>query len=193
MTPASSPAPIPEGTGYVVAEIQSIPAGVGCLRVVYRLTTATADTTRNLAVMPGNPAALDLGYLGAGAYSFRANAYNVACGSIVASTVASWVGDPVAVTISPGIATMVPITLRPNVVTRTTVDFVQPVRAIYSGHGSSSTYAVMTDGTVRAWSFHQYGQLGDETNIPRFPPCASASRRPRAHATGSRPGGSVLS
>lgn len=77
----------------------------------------------------------------------------------------TWVGDPAAATIAPGIATTVPITLRPNVMTRTTVDFVQPVRAIYSGAKSWTTYAVMQDGTVRAWGANSYGQLGDGTRI----------------------------
>jgi hypothetical protein len=154
-----------DGVGSAVAEVQTIPAGVGCLRVVFRAPGATNDTTRNLGVTPGNPATLDLGYLAAGAYSFRANAYNVACGSVVAATVPTWVGDPAAATIAPGIATTVPITLRPNVMTRTTVDFVQPVRAIYSGTRSWATYAVMQDGTVRAWGMNTNGQLGDGTRM----------------------------
>ena len=152
-----------DGVGSAVAEVQTIPAGVGCLRVVFRAPAATADTTRNLVVTPGNPATLDLGYLAAGAYSFRASAYNLACGSVVAATVPTWVGDPAAATIAPGLVTTVPITLRPNVMTRTTVDFVQPVRAIYSGGESNTTYAVMQDGSVRAWGQNDEGQIGDGT------------------------------
>lgn len=147
--------------GSAVAEVQSIPAGVGCSRIVYRAPAATADTTRNLAVTPGAVATLDLGYLAAGSYVFRASVYNVACGSILAATVPTWVGDPAVANITPGFATTVPITLRPNVTTRTTVDFVQPVRAIFAGQVSDSTYAIMADGTVRAWGRNDVGQLGD--------------------------------
>lgn len=155
--------PLPEGTGSAVAEVQTVPAGVGCLRVVYRLPTATADTTRNFGVTPGASASFDLGYLAAGVYSFRASAYSVACGSVAAATVPAWVGDPAAVTIAPGVVSTVSITLRPNVTTRTNVDFVQPVRAIYAGSPSYSTYAVMQDGTVRAWGQNHRGELGDGT------------------------------
>ncbi len=155
--------PAPEGAAQVWAEVQTVPAGVGCLRVVFRAPGATADTTRNLAVTPGAAATLDLGYLAAGAYSFRASAFNVACGSVAAATVASWVGDAVSATIAPGVESTVAFTLRPNVTTRSTVDFVQPVRAIYSGRGSSTTWAVMQDGTVRGWGANQAGQLGDGT------------------------------
>ncbi len=150
-----------DDVGSVVAEVQSIPAGVGCLRVVYRAPSATADTTRNLAVTPGAAATLDLGYLPAGTYYLRTSAYNVACGSIVAATVPTWVGEPALANIIPGTATTVPITLRPNVTTRTTLDFVQPVRAIFAGQVSDSTYAIMADGTVRAWGRNDVGQLGD--------------------------------
>ncbi len=153
-------APMPDDASQVVAEVQVIPAGVGCLRVVYRLPGATADTTRNFAVTPGTAATLDFGALAAGSYSFRANAFSVACGSVANSTVPTWVGDPVAATIVPGIAARIAFTLRPNVTTTSTVDFVQPVRAIYSGPASNSTYAVMQDGTVRAWGLNNRGQLG---------------------------------
>ena len=152
-----------EATAQVVAEVRVIPTGVGCLRVVYRLPGATADTTRSFTVTPGTSAALDFGYLAAGSYSFRANAFNVACGSVNNSTVASWVGDTVSATLSPGIPARIAFTLRPNVPTTSTVDFVQPVRAIYAGAGSNSTYAVMHDGTVRAWGLNSQGQLGNGT------------------------------
>lgn len=153
-----------DGVGSAVAAVQNVPAGVGCLRVVYRVPNATNDTTRNLGVTPGNPATLDLGYLAAGAYAFRASAYNAACGSVGAA-VPTWVGDPTSATITAGYATTVPITLRPNVTTRTTVDFVQPVRAIYAGWRSNNTYAVMQDGTVRAWGANFVGTVGDGTRI----------------------------
>jgi len=153
--------PPADDVGSAVAEVQSVPAGVGCLRFVYRAPNATADATRNFAVTPGAPATLDLGYLAAGAYAFRASAYNAACSAVAAATVPTWVGDPAAATVAPGLATTVPITLRPNVTTRTTVDFVQPVRAIYSGPRSANTYAVMQDGTVRAWGINDNGQVGD--------------------------------
>lgn len=152
-----------EAVGSAVAAVQIIPAGVGCLRVTFRAPGATADTTRSLTVTPGVPATFDLGYLAAGAYSFRANAFGVACASVQAATVPTWVGEAVPATVTPGIQTTVSITLRPNVMARTAVDFVQPVRAIYAGGESNTTYAVMQDGSVRAWGRNNVGQLGDGT------------------------------
>jgi hypothetical protein len=154
----------PEGTAQAVAELQVIPTLVGCLRVVFRAPGATNDTTRNFGVTPGLPATLDLGYLAAGAYAFRASAFNGACSSVGASTVASWVGEPVAATITPGIPTRLAFTLRPNVTTTSAVDFVQPVRAIFAGQSAHTTFAVMQDGTVRAWGRNELGQMGDGTS-----------------------------
>ncbi|MFO0628465.1 MAG: hypothetical protein U0325_23025 [Polyangiales bacterium] len=163
--------PAPEGTAQVVAEIQSVPAGVGCLRLVYRLPGATADTTRNFGVTAGQSAILDLGYLAPGTYAIRPTAFNVACGSVANSTVASWVGDTVGATLAPGYATRIAITLRPNVTTTTAVDFIQPVRAIFADRLSDTTFAVMQDGTVRAWGRNDRGQMGDGTtatsDLPR--------------------------
>ncbi len=167
--------PAPEGTGLATAEIQVVPAGVGCLRLVYRAPGATADTTRNFTVTPGNAATLDLGYLAAGTYSFRPSAYNVACASVVAATVPSWSGAPVGATIVAGNATRVDITLRPHVTTTSSVDFVVPATAVFvsqfddyerSAHG----YAVMQDGSVRAWGTNNLGQVGDGTTTTRLTP-----------------------
>ncbi|MFO0603575.1 MAG: hypothetical protein U0324_10400 [Polyangiales bacterium] len=155
--------PPADDVGSALAEVQSVPAGVGCLRVVYRAPNATADTTRNFAVAPGAAASFDLGYLAAGAYAFRSSAFNVACGSVAAGTVATWVGEAVSATITPGVLTRLALTLRPNVTTPGTVDFVQPVRAIFSGPESYATYALMQDGSVRAWGLNDQGQLGDGT------------------------------
>jgi len=162
--------PIDAETSQAVAELQVIPAGVGCLRVVFRAPGATADTTRNFAVTPGQPATLTLGYLAPGAYSFRANAYNTACGSVGANTVAPWVGEPVSVTLTPGFASHIALTLRPNVATTGAVDFLQPVRTLYGGRDSDTTYAVLQDGTVRAWGRNAEGQVGDGTTIHRTGP-----------------------
>lgn len=164
-----------EVLGAVSMQLQSVPAGVSCLRIVFRLPTATNDTTRSFAVTANQATTLDLGVLPAGAYTFRANAYGVACGSVVASTVATWVGDAVPATITAGHSTQVAFALRPNVTTTTTVDFIQPVRAIYSGNSANTTYAVMQDGSVRAWGANDLGQIGDGTtstdgrgvNLPR--------------------------
>lgn len=162
--------PLGEETDQSVAELQVIPAGVGCLRVVFRAPGATADTTRSFGVTPGQPASLNLGVLAPGSYSFRASAFGVACGSVTNSTVAGWVGDPVAVTVAPGFAAHVALTLRPNVATTGAVDFIQPVRAIYAGRDSDTTYAVLQDGTVRAWGSNGLGQVGDGTTLNRTSP-----------------------
>jgi alpha-tubulin suppressor-like RCC1 family protein len=167
--------PLPEGAGHATAEIQVVPAGVGCLRLVYRAPGATADTTRNFAVTPGAAASLDLGVLAAGAYAFRPVAYNLACGSVVAASVPTWAGPPVSANIVAGFATSVAIVLRPNVTTTGTVDFVAPASAVflsqlYDYYGSAQGYAAMQDGSVRAWGTNTYGQLGDGTTTTRLTP-----------------------
>lgn len=162
--------PLGDETGQSVAEIQVIPTGVGCLRVVFRAPGATADTTRSFGVTPGQPASLSLGVLAPGSYSFRASAFGVACGSVTNATVAGWVGEPVAVTVTPGLAAHIALTLRPNVATTGAVDFVQPVRALYAGRDSDTTYAVLQDGTVRAWGNNALGQVGDGTTLHRTTP-----------------------
>lgn len=163
-------AAIPDGLGQAVAEVTTVPAGVGCLRVVYRIPGALTDTTRNFSVTPGASSTIDLGNLAPGAYSFRASAFNVACSSVATATVATWVGEPVPTTIAAGIVATVPITLRPNVTTRTTVDFVQPVRGVYAGYQASAMYAVLQDGSVRSWGNNDAGQLGDGTRTPTITP-----------------------
>lgn len=159
------------GLGQTVAEVRVVPAGVGCLRIVYRAPAATADTTRSFPVTPGAASSFDLGTLAAGMYTFRANAFGVACGGVATSTAPTWVGDPVSATITPGELTRLSFTLRPNVSTPGSVDFVQPVRALYAGVSSEAMYAVMQDGSVRAWGNNAWGQLGDGTqtraNTPR--------------------------
>jgi hypothetical protein len=159
------------GLGQTVAEVRVVPAGVGCLRIVYRAPAATADTTRSFPVTPGTASSFDLGTLAAGMYTFRANAYGVACSGVATSTAPTWVGDPVSATITPGELTRLSFTLRPNMSTPGNVDFVQPVRALFSGLASDATYAVMQDGSVRAWGNNAWGQLGDGTqtraNTPR--------------------------
>ncbi len=146
----------------VTAEIIVVPAGVQCVRVTRGTTVQSFAVTSNAA------ATLDLGTIPAGAYTFSAQAYNTACGSVNNGTVATWVGEAVAVTITPGVSTTIPFTLRPPARVTAAVDFVNPARSI--ALGPTSTYAVMRDGSVRAWGLNDRGQLGDGTTELRDAP-----------------------
>lgn len=149
--------------GTAVAELTVVPGGVQCVRITIRGVALSFNVT------PGaSTTTLDLGVQSGGSVQVSAQAYDVACASVTTSTSASWVSDPVSVTIASGIATSISLTLRPATRATASVDFVQPVVAIAAGGNSS--YAVMLDGTMRAWGANSAGQLGDGTNIDRATP-----------------------
>lgn len=135
--------------GRVSAAITSVPSGVLCVRLAVRAGAATTATNRNFVVAAGGAATLDLGIQPSGAIVVTPAAYGVACGSVANATVPTWVGEPVAATVRTGYGLTLAFTLRPNAGTTATVDFVNPVRELFSG--PATLFAVMQDGTVRAW------------------------------------------
>jgi alpha-tubulin suppressor-like RCC1 family protein len=68
-----------------------------------------------------------------------------------------------------GTPLVVPLTLQPFGATAA-VNFVPFVKAV--GAGSYSSYALLSDGTVRAWGHNGVGQLGDGTVTHRSTPVA---------------------
>lgn len=61
-------------------------------------------------------------------------------------------------------------TFRPQTQVRVTGDFVVPVRSIHAG--ADRTYAVLQDGSLRAWGSNDVGSLGDGTTVARVAPVA---------------------
>ncbi len=145
--------------GTASAELTVVPANVLCLR--FQLSGSTS-ATKDFSVAAGTSSvSLDLGILAPGSLTVSAYAYNVSCGSITPATTADWVGGPVTVTITAGMKIDIPITLMPNTPTTGTVDFVVPVQSVVAG--AYTTYALLQDGTVKAWGHNSYGQVGDGT------------------------------
>ncbi len=152
--------------GTASAELTVVPANVLCLR--FQLSGSTV-ATKDFAVAAGTSSvSLDLGILNPGSLTVNAYAYSVACTSVTPATTADWVGGPITATIVAGAKTDIAITLVPNPSTTGTVDFVVPVEAISAG--SSSTYALLQDGTVKAWGVGVQGQIGDGFYVNRLTP-----------------------
>lgn len=154
------------GHGTVSAELTVVPANVLCLR--FQLS-GSSTATKDFDVAAGTPSvSLDLGVLNPGPLTVNAYAYNVTCASITSTTTADWLGESVTVTISAGVKTDILITLVPNTSTTGTVDFVVPVKAIAAG--MYTTYALLQDGTVKAWGYGGSCQIGDGSCTTRLTP-----------------------
>ena len=145
---------------HTVAELTVVPGGVLCVRVAVTEPGAAARNV-NAAVTAAANAQIDLGVVAAGSVTFQGSAYNVACGSVTANTRPSWVGDPVVATIRRGLVNAVALTLRPLTTTTTTVDFAVPAVSLAAAQNTSVMYAVMQDGSVRAWGTRSALPLGD--------------------------------
>jgi alpha-tubulin suppressor-like RCC1 family protein len=155
--------------GHTVASITAIPAAVRCMQV--QITDAmNISRTVSTAVMGGIEFEFDLGVIDPGSVTFRGNAFSQACAAITAGDRAAWVSDPVTVNVRRGYTTHVPLLMRPNAPTTATVDFVTPVTAIASNPTSNAMYAILQDGTLRAWGANSAGQLGDTSVTNRRRP-----------------------
>jgi alpha-tubulin suppressor-like RCC1 family protein len=80
---------------------------------------------------------------------FSGSAYNLACGSVTANSVPSWISDPATVMLAPGSVVTVPMTFRQNNPVTIGADFVPNVVEV--SVGSHGTYARLADGTVYQW------------------------------------------
>jgi alpha-tubulin suppressor-like RCC1 family protein len=106
-----------------------------------------------------------------GTSSVQAAAYNLACGSVTPSTTPDWVGPPVSVEVQAGLNPQINLTLSPNVPSTVNVSFVTP--AVGLGAGALHMLAVGGSGSVRAWGFNNFSQLGDGTTTLRTSPVAT--------------------
>ncbi|MFO0607955.1 MAG: hypothetical protein U0324_32625 [Polyangiales bacterium] len=162
-----------EPTGSAVARLTTVPPGVQCVRVTIRGTTLSFGAMSGASSM-----SLDLGVQAGGSVQVSASAYDFACAAVTAATNPSWVSDPVSATIMAGYTTSVALTLRPATRATASVDFLLPAVAIAAG--GDSTYAVMQDGTVRAWGDNRNGELGDGTTTTRLTPVTVTGLPPSA-------------
>jgi alpha-tubulin suppressor-like RCC1 family protein len=145
-----------EDVGHAVAALESVPAGVGCIRIT--LAGSTVGVRDFYTPSAGAATVLDLGPLAPGALTVSAAAYSEVCSEIPTGRVADWQSAVLQVNVVPGVTTELPFVLTRNRRVDAKLDFMPGVRAVTAG--ILQTYALMDDGSVRAWGMNQYGQLG---------------------------------
>lgn len=147
-------------TDSTVLALTNVPASVQCLR--FRVTSPGATAVViDRTVTAGTEALVDLGALPDGPTQLSAEAFPTACASVGPTDSAAWVAPPVTVTLRAGYVNSVDLTFRPATMVSVRGDFVVPARSI--GAGGRAFYAVMQDGTVRAWGSNSSFQLGSST------------------------------
>jgi alpha-tubulin suppressor-like RCC1 family protein len=158
-----------DGVGRAAAEVANTPPGVQCVRVEFQYSDGVVEA-RQGATTPSASSRLDLGPLRAGAATLRGSAYESACeGLLPPSGDPTWIASPTSVTVVPGSFQVFPLVFRPNSPAAVKPDYRIPVRSL--GAGPYTTYAVMADGTARAWGSNRFGQggLGSITGALRRP------------------------
>jgi alpha-tubulin suppressor-like RCC1 family protein len=125
-----------------------VPSGVLCVQV--KVAVGSQTVTRNLDVMAGaSSVKLPLGQLPAGQATVTGSAFAVACSAVTSTTTAQWIADAAMATLQPGLVTDVELTFRRNNPVTATVNFLDNVAEITTA--TESTYARMTNGTVKQW------------------------------------------
>ena len=149
----------------VTASLTTVPSGVLCVKLAL---SGSVSSSLMLTVASGaSSASMSLGYVPAGNLTVTPSAFNVACSWVTSSTVPTWTGPAATVTVVARTPLVVPLTLQPYSATAT-VNFVPFVKAV--GASWSSNYALLSDGTVRAWGYNVDGELGDGTTTQRLTP-----------------------
>jgi hypothetical protein len=140
-----------------LALTNSVPSGVQCMKVTVTVAGQTVNPPL-FSVTAGQSATnLSLGQLPAGAATFQAWAYNVACGSVVGTTAANWTADTATATLVAGYVSTVSLNFKQNNNVSVTANFSGNVAEIYTSY--YATYARMGDGTVMQWGGNGfYGQ-----------------------------------
>lgn len=138
-----------EDVAQVQLALTTVPSAVKCVQVLASFPTGAVTPPLINVTGGGSSAALTIGTLPAGQGTFTGKAYNVVCSSVVSTTVADWVADSTTATLSPGLITTLKMTFRPNNPVSVSASFVSNVAEV--SRGTSSTYAVMSDGTVQVW------------------------------------------
>jgi alpha-tubulin suppressor-like RCC1 family protein len=155
-------------TGAVLAELSTVPTGVACVQLVLG---GSVTETLSFAVTAGaTPVSLSVGALPPGAVTVTGSAYDLACGAVTPTSVPSWVSAPVSAQVTLGLTTGIAVTMQPNLPGTVDVDFLATALAV--GAGGNSTYALLRDGTIRAWGDNSAGQLGNGTLVSATTPVA---------------------
>jgi alpha-tubulin suppressor-like RCC1 family protein len=146
------------------------PSSPFCLKLTL---SGSTSGTQLLGLPRGVPSVeVNLGYIPAGSLTVTPLGYFADCSSVTSSSVPTWAGPPVTVTVLSGGPTVIPLALQPYK-TSTTVNFVPFIKSVTVG--AESSYALLADGTVRAWGNNSQGQLGDGSTTNRLKPVAVAN------------------
>ncbi len=145
-------------TGTTVLEVTNIPSGVLCLRFNVQSPGAAA-VVLDRTVTGGSAARVDLGALPGGDTVLSAQAFTAACGVVTPSSTPAWIAAAQTWPIRAGYVNEIDLVFRPNTQVIVRGDFAVPARAITMS--STTAYALLQDGTLRAWGYGAWGQLGD--------------------------------
>jgi alpha-tubulin suppressor-like RCC1 family protein len=163
---STSPPGASATSGGLHAEVAQVPTGVLC--IVFSISGAAEETVPVTVAANGSTSALSLGALIPGPIKVSANAYGVACPAQgLPSAAATYTSDPVSATVVAGVTTSIPIELRAVAQGTSSVSFEVPAVSIAAG--TNTTYAVLADGTVRAWgdnTTNELGAAGASTDLP---------------------------
>ncbi|MFI5299449.1 MAG: RCC1 domain-containing protein [Polyangiales bacterium] len=151
---ALAAAPHEGDTSTVTASLASVPPGVLCLQVTVGAFTKTTSVSTT-----GNTTSVALGTLPAGAQTAQAMAYNAACGTVPMPS-PTWASAAQTVVIASAGATLLNFEMLAEVPSTANVDFVTTPVAI-SG-GTSQTFAIMADGSLRGWG----GMFNQQSLVP---------------------------
>jgi hypothetical protein len=113
-------APPEDEVASVVLAITNAPADAPCLRITVEGATTAV---RSLPLMTNASTTFTLDGLPAGAVTFTAEAFGVACPSVTAESVATWVSDEVPAMLPPGQVTSVTLALHRPGRANVSVDF----------------------------------------------------------------------
>ena len=116
----------------VTVALSAVPTSMLCIRITATPTTGTAVSTTFAPAVGSSTAALKVGPLVAGSYTFTADAFNVVCDSIT-DKVADWIADPVSATVQYGVTTNVALTFRKNNPVNVNANFVNNVKIVATG------------------------------------------------------------
>ncbi len=132
-----------------LALTSSVPSGVQCIKVTVNVAGQTVNPAP-ITVSTGSQATnLSLGQLPAGAATFQASAYNIACASVTSSTTANWVADTATATLVPGYVSSISLNFKQNNNVTVSANFAGNVAEVSTSYNCS--FARMGDGTVMQW------------------------------------------
>lgn len=131
-----------ENVGSITFELNTVPNGVGCVRIV---VTGSTTVTSNSATMAGtNNYVVNMDRLPLGPVTITGAAYASSCGT----GAALYVADTALATIETGVVTTLPLTFRKNNAVLADVNFVGNITKLAAGAGSN---ALVVDGNVYVW------------------------------------------